>query len=105
MNNFCEVMIGSGETQTQPQQEYHIDPQQGNMCIQYGPDGPQVRDTGPSKMNTSDGQGPLNAKTPWGSPTSEIKDDTIVTIGGYQMRADIALRSGLLIKSPEGRYL
>lgn len=83
----------------------------GKGSATFGPDGATIfTDQGVISGNSAQLSNGLpgilgTATTPAGSPTSVIKDDTMVTVNGMTMRADIAARVGLLKRDTSGRYL
>ena len=108
--NFCEVQLG-----VKPEKEEHSAfatkpgtvTQMHHECNAATGEVTKLEDT---RINTADQANGLpgilaSARTPWGSPTNEIKDDTILTLNGVEMRADNAFRTGLIHKDAHGRYL
>lgn len=45
------------------------------------------------------------ARTPMGNPTVDIKPDTHIWVNGMEMTVDTAVRTGILKKAPDGRYM
>lgn len=102
MSNFVSLQINSGkEEQVQSSGLQSGTPPKMTMDMGTG----QVRQGGAMTVYASEDQPGLNPKTDWGSNALSIEDDTIITVGGFQMRADIAARQGLIQKDASGRYL
>src|SRR5271169_6744432 len=102
MGNFQELRINTGGTEEEQHPTLN-NPSTGTPGkLSWTAEG-GLRDMGVQGVNTSNLtnglQGILQtAKTPSGSPTGEIKDDTMVTYQGITMRADIAAKCGYITK-------
>ncbi len=110
MGNFVELKINTVAAQPEQQQQLQatLDPRSGGYGKMTFADG-KATEVGVTKVNMGSlnrGEGILaTAKTPYGSPTGDIKDDTILTIQGLQVQASIAAKLGLIHKDRSGRYL